>query len=1082
MKSIVPWFCLIAVANTGIAIADDGIDAYREGRYVTAAKKLSQAKVTDPVMDYYLGQMRFYGYGQVKNNTLALRYFKQAADKGFLPAQQLMARYTLLVEKNPEEALYWFKKAADANDVAAQMYCAAAYLYGVGTKKSPDIAKKYYIAAAKNGNSIAQFAVAESFFETKQLVNKKLGLLWLNKAVEQNNPEAQVLLGQLYLRGELVEHDVAKAKEMVGLAVAQNYLPALYEMGQIALSENQWEGAKEWFTKASNAHLSRAEVALSELYANEKNPFHDAHTAFLWMLKAAQNGSLEAQQSLAYMYKNGLGVEADEHLAAEWEQKATTTAKQAMNDQQKALQWLTNGQATSFNDTDYRLRGLNTWQNPSVLKENNYNQPPQMERFSRASLYQPKFEMTNPNLIPMSEYYDALVHSLGELAQEKIIYPQYPLNKRAVSAQKDAKNDANVNPVLKDGAGFDYLQHLSSTSDKPDYKSAFKKLERQAILGDSTAQFDLGQMYQQGLGVDKDLQQAIKYYRLAANQQDLKAQYNLGLLYLQGDVTDGDAKTGIELLRDAAFKGNPFAQYVIARIDEQGLTDGKGHEIIKPDHEQAMAMYQLASANDYGPAQYRLAEILVREKQNDLTKVDKRKLNQQIKSLYQGAVAYGVPEAILPLAFYNAMDKQPEKQAQAFAAAKTAAEAGNTNAALLLGLMYDRGVAVKASQNDALKWYKKAALNPVTAFVLGTYYGQGIGVAKDLEKSKTLLQQAADANFGYAHLNLAILKQQQHEDFLPNLNQALALGNNTAGLLLADYYLSLANNDQQMKQAHEIYQYFAERGDKVAQLKLAYLYEQGLGGPVDMVNAEKWYGLAAKQGQPVAQYLLGRLYQLGWVGKQPDYLEAKKWYAVAQVKYSPAAVARGFIYDTVDDDYQQALADYQRAALRDDPVAQFNIGLIYEKGKGQPSDFTKAKEMYLKAAEKGHRQAMVQLAGLYLNGLVGARDEQQALQWYTKAANLGDRDALYQLGVLAETGVMAKADYPKAIQYYQQAVNKGHVKATLALARMYQYGLGVPKDIQQAEKLYHELSEFDNPSKLADDQIKAAPKTASKAI
>ena len=240
------------------------------------------------------------------------------------------------------------------------------------------------------------------------------------------------------------------------------------------------------------------------------------------------------------------------------------------------------------------------------------------------------------------------------------------------------------------------------------------------------------------------------------------------------------------------------------------------------------------------------------------------------------------------------------------------------------------------------------------------------------------------------------------------------------------------------------------------------MHDQGLGGPANVIEAVKWYGLSAEQGQVVAQYLLGHLYQLGRLGPLPDYVEAKKWYSSAEGKYEPAAVALGFIYDTVDDDYQHALVGYQHAADRHSPIGEFDLGLIYEKGKGCPVDFEKAEALYREAAEQGHRQAMVQLAGIYFNGSVGARDEQKALHWYEKAATLGDRDALYQLGLLSETGVSTKLDLTNALHYYQQAADKGNAKAMLALARMYQYGLGVNKDLQQAAKFYKELSELGN--------------------
>lgn len=91
MKSFVPWFYLVAATGGQAAFAINGLDAYRQGNYPLAAQTLINQAGKDPIADYYLGRMRLYGYGQLKNNAMALRYFNQAAEKGVLPAQQFLA-------------------------------------------------------------------------------------------------------------------------------------------------------------------------------------------------------------------------------------------------------------------------------------------------------------------------------------------------------------------------------------------------------------------------------------------------------------------------------------------------------------------------------------------------------------------------------------------------------------------------------------------------------------------------------------------------------------------------------------------------------------------------------------------------------------------------------------------------------------------------------------------------------------------------------------------------------------------------------------------------------------------------------
>ncbi|SMM98975.1 hypothetical protein SPONL_299 [uncultured Candidatus Thioglobus sp.] len=48
---------------------------------------------------------------------------------------------------------------------------------------------------------------------------------------------------------------------------------------------------------------------------------------------------------------------------------------------------------------------------------------------------------------------------------------------------------------------------------------------------DAESQYQLGLIYELGLGIDKDLLQAFEWYQKSANQNHPKAQYNLGVFY-----------------------------------------------------------------------------------------------------------------------------------------------------------------------------------------------------------------------------------------------------------------------------------------------------------------------------------------------------------------------------------------------------------------------------------------------------------------------------------------------------------------------------------------------------------------------
>lgn len=1010
MKSLMPWVYLATAVSSQVLYAADGLDAYRQGNYILAAERLTSQSQNDPIVNYYMGLMRLYGYGKLKNDGLALRYMTQAANQGYLPAQQLLARYYLIQKQDAAQALQWFKKAADANDLDSQRYVAAAYLYGFGTKKNEDAARRYYIEAAKKGNAVAQYTLGEHFLESRDSRNKKMGVIWLTKAAAQGNARAQFKLSTLYGSANFVSRDPLKAQQLLE--------------------------------------------------------------------SAAESGLYDAQIALAKSYKEGLGVEINPKLAEYWEQMALKNTPQKTPSQDPSVavaNWLSDDKSSRFAKSAYQLGGIyNAWQNPQALKENIYNQSPQMTMIDRQALYKPNFVMVAPSDIPVSDYFDALSATMND-KQATWYYPRYGLDKVIQNVLRDKSfvlaQDPNSPLIYQNSSRhqdtsikpFDYLAEKTPDWEyQVNFQAVLSHLYGQAILGESAAQFELGQLYQYGIGVSKNIDQAITYLQLAAIQQDVRAEYNLGLLYLQGQTTPVNYQKGIEWMSDAAFKGNSFAQYVLANLYEKGLKAPGGSVIVAPDHQQAMAMYYLASSNHFGKAEYSLADYLVKEKKSGLSVAATQHRQTLIKRLYSGAVKNGVAEAALPLAYYNAMDADPHKQQQAFSIAKKEAEAGNSDAALLLGMMYERGISVPANEVEAMHWYQQASMNPVSAFILGTYYTQGKSLSKDRNKGQELLQQSADAGFSWAKFNVAILKQQAGGDFLTDLDESRQAGNSKAGLLLADYYSQEANNPDNMKQAGDIYHYFAEKGDKDAQLKLGFFYDKGLGGVADKALAAKWYLASAEQGQAMAQYLLGQSYLIGEPGKTPDYAEAKKWFTAAQANYPNASVALGFVYDTVDNDYANAEKNYALAVASGDAIAQYNLGLIYQYGKGIAVNNDKAKALYQLAANQGHAQAMAQLAELSFSKSDGADAQDLAISWYKKAAKAGDRMAMYQLGLLSETGVAMPLDATTALSYYQQAASLGDDKARLAIARMYQFGLGVQKDYQHAIDIYKALATSSN--------------------
>jgi uncharacterized protein len=73
-----------------------------------------------------------------------------------------------------------------------------------------------------------------------------------------------------------------------------------------------------------------------------------------------------------------------------------------------------------------------------------------------------------------------------------------------------------------------------------DYKEAIKLFRLSAEQGEASAQNNLGSIYMVGKGIAINNKEAMKWYLLSAEQGYLNAQNNLGLMYEEGNGIEKD--------------------------------------------------------------------------------------------------------------------------------------------------------------------------------------------------------------------------------------------------------------------------------------------------------------------------------------------------------------------------------------------------------------------------------------------------------------------------------------------------------------------------------------------------------------
>ena len=90
--------------------------------------------------------------------------------------------------------------------------------------------------------------------------------------------------------------------------------------------------------------------------------------------------------------------------------------------------------------------------------------------------------------------------------------------------------------------------------------------------------------------------------------------------------------------------------------------------------------------------------------------------------------------------------------------------------------------------------------------------------------------------------------------------------------------------------------------------------------------------------------------------------------------------------------YSQApsLAELKEKAEQGHGLAQFNLGVMYENGRGVAQDDTEAVRWYRAAAEQGLALAQHNLGFMYQYGRGVTQDDREAVRWYRGRSRAGE--------------------------------------------------------------------------------------------
>jgi len=264
---------------------------------------------------------RFYNSGVFveKDYFLALRWYEQASNHGYLPAisnKALLYAAGKGVEKDLEKAteianLLQNNDSLLFNATLGQIY---------RLNKKIDIAIKFYKTGAELGDPKSEYYYGAYLYKGKWCERDiKTGIKYLRSAANKGEKSANYVMALLYEYGceeggikqsntqAVKNYKIAANK---GVKKSQLKLAEIYKKGLLGIKKNQKESFKWYLLLAEGGDTSVAfDVAYA--YANGDGTNVNYEEAVRWYKVAADKGSPAAMNNLAVCYENGKGVEVD---------------------------------------------------------------------------------------------------------------------------------------------------------------------------------------------------------------------------------------------------------------------------------------------------------------------------------------------------------------------------------------------------------------------------------------------------------------------------------------------------------------------------------------------------------------------------------------------------------------------------------------------------------------------------------------------------------------------------------------------------------------------------------------------------
>jgi TPR repeat protein len=387
--------------------------------------------------------------------------------------------------------------------------------------------------------------------------------------------------------------------------------------------------------KAAEGGDAKAQLDLAKRFFKGDGVDQNPTTAFGWALKSAENGNAEAMNVVALAYDEGAGVTKDEDKSNSWTKKAAGAGHpeaqlryartfgdayrrpyilgdkdQQPENARQYIEWLEKSARQNNLQAKYLL-GMTYLLGATPLldfqgKEKKVIEPdtekalPMLKeaadagywqaQWALAVLYQSGFGKISTDKAESDKYWKLMTAQTDPDVQGKIGDLYHETNKKYYTAGKNKYQGKDLD--------FDGTN-----------KVAQEWFQKAAEKDNKSALHELGTMYRDGVGVYKDDQKSLDYFKRSAMAGHYASMGALAFAYLEGKGTIRDYAEAHKWLMKAADEDDKSKWSDVHRVrNALGVLHEYGWGVEK-DIVLAYAWYNIAASGDFDKAKQNLARV-----------------------------------------------------------------------------------------------------------------------------------------------------------------------------------------------------------------------------------------------------------------------------------------------------------------------------------------------------------------------------------------------------------------------------------------------------------------------------------------